>query len=131
LWRELRDLGYPGTARQAHRWLAARRTAPAKTTAQQWRLAATSARVDAPGDRNEAVAGLTASLVEARRCGVPVVATFAAGLEQDGAAVRAALTLPWGRGQAEGQITRLKRLKRSMYGRASFDLLRQCVLLAA
>jgi transposase len=38
---------------------------------------------------------------------VPAVETFAAGLEQDGAAVRAALTTPWSNGQAEGQITRL------------------------
>jgi transposase len=62
---------------------------------------------------------------------VPAVATFAAGLEQDGPAVRAALTLPWSSGQAEGQINRLKLVKRSMYGRASFDLLRRRILLAA
>jgi transposase len=37
----------------------------------------------------------------------------------------------WSSGQAEGQITRLKLIKRQMYGRASFDLLRQRVLLAA
>ncbi len=70
-------------------------------------------------------------LVEARACGVRAVETFVAGLEQDGAAVRAALTLPWSNGQAEGQITKLKLLKRSMYGRASFALLRRRVLLAA
>jgi transposase len=87
--------------------------------------------ISEPGDRHEAVADLTAWLTEARTCGVPAVATFAAGLEQDGAAVRAALTLPWSSGQAEGQITKLKLLKRSMYGRASFDLLRRRVLLAA
>jgi transposase len=57
--------------------------------------------------------------------------TFAAGLEQDGAAIRAALTTSWSSGQAEGQITRLKMLKRQTYGRAHFDLLRQRVLLAA
>ncbi len=53
------------------------------------------------------------------------------GLEQDGSAIRAALTTPWSSGQAEGQITRLKLIKRQMYGRASFDLLRRRVLLAA
>jgi len=57
--------------------------------------------------------------------------TFAAGLEQDGAAVRAALTTPWSNGQAEGQVTRLKLLKRQMYGRAGLDLLRYRTLLAA
>ncbi|MBD8901277.1 hypothetical protein MBTS_03350 [Methylobacterium bullatum] len=41
------------------------------------------------------------------------------------------LTLPWSIGQAEGQITRLKLLKRAMYGRANLDLLRRRFLLAA
>jgi transposase len=70
-------------------------------------------------------------LGEARSCGVRAVETFAEGLEQDGAAVRAALTTPWSNAQSEGQITKLKLLKRQMYGRASFELLRRRVLLAA
>lgn len=70
-------------------------------------------------------------LAEAQVCGVRAMETFAAGLEQDGSAVRAALTTPWSNGQTEGQITRLKLVKRTMYGRASFDLLRRRVLLAA
>jgi transposase len=77
------------------------------------------------------VADLNAWLAEARACGIGAVETFAAGLEQDGAAVRAALTEPWSSGQAEGQINRLKLLKRQSYGRASFDLLRRRVLMAA
>ena len=77
------------------------------------------------------VAELNAWLVEARACGISAVATFAAGLEVDGAAVRAALTEPWSSGQAEGQVSRLKLLKRQNYGRANFDLLRRRVLLAA
>jgi transposase len=64
-------------------------------------------------------------------CGVAAVETFAAGLDQDGAAVRAALTMPWSSGQAEGQITKLKLIKRQMYGRGSFELLRRRILLAA
>ncbi len=48
---------------------------------------------------------------------------------QDGDAVRAALTSPWSNAQAEGQIMKLKLLKRQMYGRANFDLLRRRVLL--
>ena len=59
------------------------------------------------------------------------VETFAQGLEQGGDAVRAALTTPWSNAQSEGQITKLKLLKRQMYGRASFDLLRRRVLLTA
>nr|WP_244627679.1 transposase [Microvirga tunisiensis] len=74
---------------------------------------------------------VTAWIAKARSSGIPAVETCAASPEQDGAAVRAALTRPWSSGQAEGQITRLKFLKRSMYGRASFDLLRRRVLLAA
>jgi transposase len=70
-------------------------------------------------------------LGEALSCGVRTVEMFARGLEQDGAAVRAALTMPWSNGQTEGQITKLKLLKRQMYGRANFDLLRRRVLLAA
>jgi transposase len=49
---------------------------------------------------------------------------FAAGLMQDEAAVKAALSLEWSNGQVEGQVNRLKLLKRQMYGRAGFDLLR-------
>ena len=53
---------------------------------------------------------------------------FAAGIKRDYAAVKAALSLPWSQGQVEGQITRLKFLKRQMYGRAHFELLRSRVL---
>ncbi len=77
------------------------------------------------------LADLNAWLAEAHACGVSAVETFAAGLEQDGATVRAALTEPWSSGQAEGQINRLKFLKRQSYGRAGFDLLRRRVLIAA
>jgi transposase len=78
-----------------------------------------------------AVVAFEAWLAEARACGVRVVESFAANLDQDGCAVRAALSLPWSSGQAEGQINRLKLLKRSMYGRAKLDLLRRRFLLAA
>lgn len=53
---------------------------------------------------------------------------FASGIKRDYAAVKAALTHPWSQGQVEGQITRLKLLKRQMYGRARFELLRSRVL---
>ncbi len=77
-----------------------------------------------------AVAAFDAWLGEARTCGVRVVEGFAASLAQDGAAVRAVLRLPWSSGQAEGQVNRLKLLKRSMYGRAKLDLLRRRFVLA-
>jgi transposase len=193
LWRELRAEGFPGTAKQVHRWLAQHRTAPAPSTPRKWRTmsatnapapdgspsplplprrlawllvqplatlcaadAALVARVEQDreaasiaalarrftvlvrgcgvrGSANPttALTTLEAWLADARTSGVRAMQTFAAGLEQDGAAIRAALTMPWSSGQAEGQITRLKMLKRQTYGRASFDLLRRRVLLAA
>jgi hypothetical protein len=196
LWRELRDMEFDGGNKQVHRWLAKRRTAPAKVgrrrvdhphdartimgrskgpslpAARQlaWRLvqpvaaldttaAAVVSRVEQDGDAKIAaglarrftalvracglrgrhdgavlaapVVELDACLAEARVCGIGTIETFAAGLEVDGAAVRAALTEPWSSGQAERQVNRLKLLKRQSYGRASFDLLRRRVLLAA
>lgn len=56
---------------------------------------------------------------------------FVTGLRQDEAAVRAAIVEPWSNGPVEWQVNRLKLNKRSMYGRAGFDLLRQRVLHAA
>ncbi|QQP93326.1 ISL3 family transposase (plasmid) [Skermanella sp. TT6] len=54
--------------------------------------------------------------------------SFATGLRRDEDALRAALTEPWSNGQVEGQVNRLKVIKREMYGRAGFDLLRCRVL---
>ena len=56
---------------------------------------------------------------------------FVTGIVGDLAAVRAALSQPWSNGPVEGQINRLKLLKRQAYGRAKFDLLRSRVLHAA
>lgn len=56
---------------------------------------------------------------------------FVRGIDRDHDAVLAALVEPWSTGPVEGQINRLKLLKRTMYGRASHDLLRQRVLAAA
>jgi transposase len=60
--------------------------------------------------------------------GVADLVAFGAGLRRDEAAVVAALTYPWSNGQTEGQVTRLKLLKRQIYGRAKLDLLRCRVL---
>jgi transposase len=70
--------------------------------------------------RRRAVAGLTTWLERAR---ASLVASFASGVTRDEAAVSAAITLPWSNGQTEGQITRLKLVKRQMYGRGKIDLL--------
>ena len=52
-----------------------------------------------------------------------LIASFATGITSDKPAVRAAITEPWSNGQTEGQITKLKLVKRQMYGRAKIDLL--------
>ena len=52
-------------------------------------------------------------------------------LRKDIAAVQAELDLPWTTSPAEGQVNRIKLIKRSMYGRAGFDLLRARVMHAA
>ena len=70
-------------------------------------------------------------LVEAQRSGIPELAAFANGLTSDLQAVRAALKYAWSQGQVEGQVHRLKLIKRMMYGRAKLDLLRARVLRAA
>jgi transposase len=62
---------------------------------------------------------------------LPELQTFAAGIKRDQAAVLAGLTLPYSNGLLEGHVNRLKLIKRSMYGRAKFDLLRLRVLCAA
>jgi len=52
------------------------------------------------------------------------LASFASGIEADDAAVRAAIVEAWSNGQTEGQVTKLKLIKRQMYGRGKLDLLR-------
>lgn len=52
-----------------------------------------------------------------------LVSSFARGVVRDEAAVHAAIVSKWSNGQTEGQVTRLKLVKRQMYGRAKIDLL--------
>jgi Transposase len=60
--------------------------------------------------------------------GIKELENFVKGIKQDRAAVKGSLTYEWSQGQVEGQVNRLKMLKRQMYGRAKFDLLRARVL---
>jgi transposase len=57
--------------------------------------------------------------------GIDSLVRFAAGLQDDLTAIQAGLTLPWSNGVTEGQVNRLKLLKRQAYGRAHVALLRQ------
>jgi transposase len=70
--------------------------------------------------RKRAVVELGAWLARAR---TSLVASFASGIMKDEAAVTAALNLSWSNGQTEGQITKLKLVKRQMYGRGKIDML--------
>lgn len=70
-------------------------------------------------------------LRRARNCQVIELRSLAKSMQQDYAAIFAACSQPWSQGQVEGQVNRLKCLKRQMYGRARFDLLRLRVLKAS
>jgi transposase len=67
----------------------------------------------------------------AKVCGIAELKAFTMKLLQDTEAVVAAMTLPYSQGQTEGRVNKLKLVKRSMYGRGKFDLLRQRVLYEA
>jgi transposase len=69
-------------------------------------------------------------LEQAANSPFPQFQKFAQSLQEDYAAVKAGVTLATNNGQVEGQVNRLKMLKRQMYGRAGFDLLRRRVLFA-
>jgi transposase len=75
--------------------------------------------------------GLRGWLISAQRSEIPEFITFANGITADLQAVRAALEYRWSNGQVEGQVHRLKLVKRQMYGRGKLDLLRARVLYAA
>jgi transposase len=70
--------------------------------------------------RQKATAALTPWIEQARDS---LVASFANGVARDESAVRAAISSLWSNGQTEGQVTKLKLVRRQMYGRAKIDLL--------
>jgi transposase len=124
--------------RQAARWLmtAPGNLRPADAAALTGILAAspglTAARslVLAFSDMTAGLRGqyLDDWITAARDSGLPALATFADGLQRDYDAVRNGLTLPWSSGAVEGNNCKFKHIKRIMYGRANFDLLRKMAL---
>ena len=74
---------------------------------------------------------LDAWLAQCEQSDIAEFIRFAHGVRRDYAAVRAALCYPWSQGPVEGQVNRLKLLKRQMYGRAGFPLLRRRMLTAS
>ena len=75
--------------------------------------------------------GFTQWLEQVQKSGIEELVSFAKGMIRDEVAVRAGLSLKWNQGPVEGAVNRLKLIKRSMYGRANFDLLRTRVLCTA
>ncbi len=70
--------------------------------------------------RSRAAAHLNPWIVDAE---TSLISSFVRGILKDKAAVRAAISEPWSNGQTEGQVNKLKLVKRQMYGRANIDLL--------
>lgn len=78
--------------------------------------------------RGRRAAPLQAWIDDAIDTNLVSIMRFARTLHRDIDAVRNAIEMPWSNGQAEGQINRLKTLKRAMYGRAGPELLRARML---
>ncbi|GAC1385466.1 MAG: hypothetical protein NVSMB42_04890 [Herpetosiphon sp.] len=81
--------------------------------------------------RERAHEGLDDWLNRTETSGLDELRRFVNGIRRDYAAVKAGVTLPYSNGVVDGNVNRLKYLKRQMYGRANFDLLRKRVLYAA
>ena len=130
----------PPAARTIARWLTARpgTLSPADTaafaaaTAACPHLAALRGHIGAFADIMTSRTGtrhLGNWLAAAENSGLDQLASFAAGIRNDHAAVTAGLTLPYNSGKVEGTVNKIKMLKRQTYGRAGFPLLRKRVLL--
>ncbi len=78
--------------------------------------------------KNRQVDGLGNWLTKAKESKISELISFAKGINQDLKAVEAAFSSEWSNGQTEGQVNRLKFIKRQMYGRAKFDLLKARVV---
>jgi len=119
-------------------WLA-KPAAKRKPAEQKWVRAITEGRAEiATAERlaqgfcdlvqNHKAGDLDTWLQSAASAGIKEFRGFAASIRRDRAAVVAGLEQPWSNGQVEGQVHRLKLLKRQMYGRSGFILLRRRVL---
>jgi transposase len=70
-------------------------------------------------------------IADVQSTGTPELRGFSRNLHRDWPAVQAGFTVHWSSGPVEGNINRVKLIKRQMFGRAKFDLLRKRVLLAS
>ena len=126
----LRRTTPPGPKRPQFQWTARVLTPFVPYLIRRWRESGADSmklwrEIQARGD------ALEAWMAEATDSGIAEVARFARGLQDDLHAIQAGLTLEWSNGVTEGQVHRLKLVKRQGYGRAGFALLRQRVLHAA
>ncbi|MEE1745214.1 transposase [Streptomyces sp. JV184] len=160
LWEGIVPLGYKGSYQRVRTYLRMKRTSPRPVTARSpsprlvagWilrhpdtlteaeQLQLKNVRTHCPEldaltrhVRSFAVM-LTGRLPDwldaVRQDDLPSLHTLAAGIDRDRDAVIAGLTLPWSSGVVEGHANRIKMLKRQMFGRAGFALLRKRVFLA-
>lgn len=144
--RSARKSGQPGSpATEAHTYrdlVFAMLRAPQKSTDAQLALrsrleqapepvrsACTLGREFAEIIRERRAHDLTAWMERVQGSTFPDLRRFVRGLRRDESAVRHACRYEWSNGPTEGHVNRLKFVKRSMYGRANFDLLRRRVLL--
>ena len=133
LERELRAKGYKGSGRAMYRYLqtleptgfSAGKRGSVSATSLPNPLLALSALHMARERRGEQ---LDAWLEAAQASHLEAFQPFMTGVQQDKDAVFAGLSLPWSNGPLEGNVNRLKLIKRSMYGRAEIDLLKLRVL---
>ncbi|KXF74809.1 hypothetical protein ATN84_21490 [Paramesorhizobium deserti] len=136
LWRRLKARGFRGALRVVAEWATRRRRAEqasdqlrkvpsARTVARSMTMArdhlSKADTVIIAADFEPWIAEVSVSLI----------ASFASGIARDKAAVRAAIIEPWSNGQTEGQITKLKLVKRQIYGRGKIDLLQVRLIGAA
>ncbi|MFC9848542.1 ISL3 family transposase [Streptomyces sp. NPDC060223] len=130
----------PPSARAVTRWILTHPDAPPEGDRLQLNavlancpeLDAVTGHVRASGEMLTRLQGdqLPQWIKAVRADDLPSPHAFVNGLERDLAAVTAGLTLPWSSGVVESHVNRIKMIKRQMYGRASFGLLRKRVLLA-
>jgi transposase len=137
LHAEVRDRGYRGSYMTVARYLQQFRplhTAPPATQARQ-RCPHLDTLARHVTEFAKILTGLHGDRLDAWITAVqaddqPELHSFTRGLKHDSDAVRNGLTLPWNSGIVEGNVNRIKMIKRQMYGRASYPLLRKRVLLA-
>lgn len=99
------------------------------TTCKEIRVGVAMAREFKPALAEHRAEDLWAWTTRATQLEVPAeIRSFAEGLVRDAASVAPAVQLTWSNGRAEGHVNRIKLIKRKMYGRANFDLLRKRVL---